>query len=369
MQFWKKPATVPSLRGAGFFGLTALILITGCHRDISGSYLATDQNSVAWLQLVRTPDNHLTGQLAASIVKPDGTIEHSNVSVSGAVDGENVTLSGSGFLGLQSFILAGTLKGDTLTLTGAQPIPVTLKRATLTVYQQQIATLNTRSQAILKEGAAAEAAEAQQRATEAQERVQAETQQIAERIAAQAEQRTFELQEKFVSDIVSITGRMARFDSEADSNLDKFPNVEKSYEGITAKMQEYVERERQLTGNPNASAMRGQLSVAVSQGPLRTEEIHNPAVSLKSALDGNIKSLADQATYFEQQCRAGPNSSKFTPAEIQNIIAACQRLDSAVIPFRQKVNQLSAGLSHLEDIYRRERDSQQRLIQESQGLE
>src|SRR5579863_8804241 len=108
--------------------LAAVTVLAGCHANISGSYLATDQSSVAWLQVVRTPDNRLTGQLAASILKPDGSIEQNSISVTGAVDGENVTLSGSGFLGLQSFVLSGTLNGDTLTLTGAQSIPVSFKR-------------------------------------------------------------------------------------------------------------------------------------------------------------------------------------------------------------------------------------------------
>lgn len=103
--------------------IAALILVCGCQRDISGTYLATDQNGIVWLQLVRTPDNHLTGQFALSILKPDGKIDRNSVSLTGAVDGENVSLSGSGLFGLQSTALSGTLNGDTLTLTGHKRSP------------------------------------------------------------------------------------------------------------------------------------------------------------------------------------------------------------------------------------------------------
>jgi hypothetical protein len=46
-------------------GLTTLCLLAGCHRNISGSYLAKDPNTVCWLQLVRTPDN-VVGSLGAT---------------------------------------------------------------------------------------------------------------------------------------------------------------------------------------------------------------------------------------------------------------------------------------------------------------
>src|SRR5580658_1188190 len=84
----------------------SLVLMVGCHRSISGSYLASDKSAVVWLQVVRTPDNHLTGQMAANVLKPDGTIEQNSASITGAVDGENVTIQGSRFFGLESFVFS-----------------------------------------------------------------------------------------------------------------------------------------------------------------------------------------------------------------------------------------------------------------------
>src|SRR5690348_11215907 len=107
----------------------SVVLVTGCQRSISGSYLASDNSAALWLQVVKTPDNHLTGQLAANILKLDGSIEQNSVAVSGAIDGENVTIQGSRFFGLESFVLSGTLKGNVLTLTGAQSVPLTFTRS------------------------------------------------------------------------------------------------------------------------------------------------------------------------------------------------------------------------------------------------
>src|SRR6185437_10324114 len=145
------------MRSLSVCGLVALSLVCGCRHDISGSYIASDPGVVVWLQLVRTPDNHLTGQLASATLKPDGTIDRRSVSVAGAVDGEDVTLTGSGLFGLQTGTLSGTINGDTLTLTGAQAQPFVLNRSTLDSYQAQLGDLDKRAQAILAQSAAATA--------------------------------------------------------------------------------------------------------------------------------------------------------------------------------------------------------------------
>ena len=119
----------------GAFAALAVLLVVGFRGNISGAYLAADSSSVIWLQVVRTPDSHLTGQLAENVLKPDGTIEQSSASLTGAVDGENVTIQGSRFFGLDSFVFSGTLHGNVLTLTGAQSVPLTFTRSTPAEFQ------------------------------------------------------------------------------------------------------------------------------------------------------------------------------------------------------------------------------------------
>lgn len=323
------------------YAALVVVLMTGCQRNISGSYLAFDNSAVLWLQVVRTPDNHLTGQLATNILKPDGTIEQNSASITGAVDGENVTIQGSRIFGLESFALSGTLSGNVLTLTGAQSVPLTFTRTTPAEFQAKVAALNARSQSIIQAKA-----------------------------VAQAQQRTFQAQANFVSQIDQLTRRMAQFDSDADVHLGRFPGAEKAYEGITAQVGAYIARVRQLTGNPNAAVARGQLSVAANQASIQSEQMHDHGEALQAFLETNVKPMSDQATAFEQQCHAvSQNSGNLTPAEVQNINVACDRLESAVTPFRQKFSAMSDGLAHLERVYQRERNAQQRLIQESERLE
>jgi hypothetical protein len=315
--------------------------MAGCQRNISGSYLASDNSAAVWLQVVRTPDNHLTGQLAANVLKPDGTIEQNSASVTGAVDGENVTIQGSQFFGLESFVLSGTLRGNVLTLTGAQSVPLTFTRSTPAEFQAKVAELNARSQSII-----------QAKAT------------------AQTQLRTLDAERLFAAEVDRLIGRMQQFDSQADVHLGRFPGAEKAYEGITERVGEYVARERQLAGNPNAAVARGQLSVAANQASIQTDQMHYQGESLQSSLETNVKPMADQAAAFEQQCHAvSQNSGNLTPEKVQNVNAACGRLDSAVGPFKQRFSAMSAGLAHLERVYQDEHGKQQQLLQTAQRLQ
>jgi len=286
------------------YGALAVVLLVGCHRSISGAYLASDKSAVVWLQVVRTPDNHLTGQIAATALKPNGSIEQNSASVIGVVDGENVTIQGSRFFGLESFVLSGTLNGNVLTLTGAQSVPLSFTRSTPAEFQAKVAELNARSQTISQAKA-----------------------------AAQTQLRTLEAQRKYVAEIDLLVGRMQQFDSQADVHLGRFPAAEKGYEGITAKVAAYVARERQLAGNPNGAAARGQLSVAANQASIQTEQMHNQGESLLSSLKMDVKPMADESATLAQQCRAlSQNTGSLTRAEVQNVNAACVRLESAVTP-------------------------------------
>lgn len=304
--------------------------------------MAFDPSGVVWLQLVRTPDNHLTGQLAASTLKPDGSIQRESSSLSGAVDGKNVTLSGSGFLGLQSFTLAGTFDGDTLTLTGGQPDAMVFKRTTVDAYQKQLAHLNASARQVVEAKAKAE-----------------------------TRKRTFQSQRSFVAGVDSLIQRMKQFDSDADIHLGRFPNAEKAYESITSRVSSYVDRKRQFADNsPNALNARSQLSNAAMQAENLTEQMHNQTLSLQSSLDGTVKPLADQAESYEQQCRAvASNTDNLTRDEVQNVRAVCDQLTGAYGPFREKYNAMAAGLAHLEQVYKRERAEQESLIQKSERLE
>ncbi|MGC2163307.1 MAG: hypothetical protein WA634_15470 [Silvibacterium sp.] len=340
------------MRRFALCGFAALVLLAGCRKDISGSYLTSDKETVCWLQLVRTPDNHLTGQIVFSFLKPDGQIELESRSLTGAVNGENFTLQSGSFLGMSSGTLSGIFNGNSITLAGAQLPPGTLKRATLADYQAQVGDQNKRAQAIISEKAA----------TEAQQRTEME--------AAEAQQRTFQIQQNFVAEIDRLIDRMQHFDSEADVHLGRFPNAEKSYEAITAKIAEYVSRERQLAGNSNASNYRAQLVNAATRASLVIDQMHFQTQSLESSLETNITPLVSEDAALERSCHESePASNTLTPEEVESRQNACNRLLNAAPLFHQRYADTSTGLNHMEEVYKREKTAQEGLLATAQSRE
>jgi hypothetical protein len=252
------------------------------------------------------------------------------------VDGENISLMGSRFFGLENVTLSGTQRGNVLTLTGTQAIPVTFARSSMTAYQAQVSELNARSQGTIRARAAA-------------------------RVQMQAE----ESQRSFIAAIDQLLGRMLRFNSEADVHLGRFPGAERGYQAITAKIAADVARERELARNPNAFVTRSQLSVPATQTSLLMDQMHYQTQSLESSMKENIQPVVNELGTLERGCRNTlSNSNNLPPAQIQARDVACGRLGNAAIPFRQKFDATTAGLVHLEQVYQGERSRQQRLLRE-----
>ena len=163
---------------------------------------------------------------------------------------------------------------------------------------------------------------------------------------------------------------MQRFDAEADLHLGRFPNVEKGYEAITAKVDEYSTRESRLVGNSSRSVERSQLNVAATKASLNTDQMHFQGESLRASLETNIAPLVNQVTALEQGCRqSGPIGENLTAAEIEAHQGACNRLLGAAPTFHQKYVAMTAGLNHLEKVYKREKDSQTRLLAQAQRMD
>lgn len=330
------------MKRLSMFVVAALALLCGCHQDISGTYLVSDSGSVTWLQLVRTPDDHLTGQLSLSKLNTEGKIDFDSVAVAGAIGDGNLTLSGSRLLGLQTFTLSGTADGNKLTLSGSgEPTPFVMNRADMSEYQKQLAILNGRSQSIL-----------------------------ASKTAASSRLRTEQASRGFVLRVDQLIRNMGRFDSEANVHLARFPAVERGYQSITAKINEYVERERRLAGNPDAAIARSQLSIAASQASFATEQAHYQGQALQSSLEINGKPMVDEGTNLGAVCqrlKSSPDSS-LTSKQIEAQNAACDRLADEFPTFSQRYNAMTAGLTHLEQIYTHEKSAQQELLHTAEQL-
>ena len=139
---------------------------------------------------------------------------------------------------------------------------------------------------------------------------------------------------------------------------------------LATPITEGIAKDGQLAGNPKASNQRVQISNALIQGTNLTEQMHNQSESLESSLEGNVKPAAEQSIGLLKQCRFfAPNNTDLTPTEVQNVTAACSRLESAYVPFREKYNAMVSGLAHLQQVYKQEEINQQKLVQESEKLQ
>lgn len=305
-----------------------LTLMTACHRGASGTYMAKFPNGVDWLQLVKTPDNHLTGQFVELRLQADGKVDQKNGTFSGAIDGETMILSIGGIFGMQGGTLSGNLSGNKLTLTGPQTPPEVLNRANFDEYQGEVRTLNAKSQRIL----------------------------------------AAKVQQNFISGIDQAVSRMQNLGAEATTSLSQIPSAEERYKAVTARMNELVNRERRLSGNPNADVARSQLDVAVSQVSLATEQLHSKAQSLKSSLSTTVQALASEVGGFQQGCRVAVPPGDLTPELINERTVACQHLFQADASYRQRIDALVEGLTHLEDVYQQEHEAQETLQQTAARL-
>jgi hypothetical protein len=319
--------------------LSALALLSSCQREVSGKFLAKFSNGVYWLQIVRTPDNHLTGQLESLLIGKDGRIQREAVAVTGAVNAGNVTISATMF-GLQVVTLSGALDGSKLTLTGGNPSPLVLGRSDMSEYEQVAKDLNIQSQRIITATA-----------------------------SAQARQRMALAQRNLVVRIGQGVSKMREFDSQADVHLSRFPGGEERYRAITARMTQYLNRERSILGGGSAAVARSQILVAMNQASIATEELHNAANSLESAVRATAQPLSTDGIDLAHGCRATVNSGDLTQDQAESRNAACGQLFPTLDAFQQKLGAMSRGLAHLQQVYQQERRVQAGLLQTAQRLE
>ena len=320
-----------------FAGIVTFSLLTsGCNRpDISGNYLAKFNDGVFWIQLVRTPDNRLAGQAEAAVLSPLGTVERNSVSVSGAVNGKEVTISTTLF-GLRFGTLSGIFEGHTLRLIGGgQSEPIILTRANLGDYQREVHIVERKSEEILKIKSVEE-----------------------------ARARTARQEEVLITSISNCIARMRDFNAQAEAHLGRFPGAEKAYKSVTLTMADYLGRERRLVQNPNAGVARIQIVVAMTQESIKTEQLHNSAQSLASSMGAVGQGIAKQAVDLQQNCRNVPG--ELTPEQRNQRSDRCRDLVNAYEPFRQEYDALAAGLDRLEQVYKQERGEQERLLETAQ---
>jgi hypothetical protein len=102
--------------------------------------MAQFSNGVCWLQIVETPDKHISGQFESLILNEDGKIEATDLPVVGAADDKDVTLSlGETTLFTRAISASGTLSWGELKITGPfsgnQPFTATFRRSSTEEFE------------------------------------------------------------------------------------------------------------------------------------------------------------------------------------------------------------------------------------------
>jgi gas vesicle protein len=114
-------AIVGTMTGKSFRLASALVVVTATASyaapRISGTYVAHGSGFAEMLQLTQTDNGQLTGVWNSVSVGNDGKISSEQTSVTGAVDGGQITLSArSAFSFLSGGTVSGTVQGNTIVL-------------------------------------------------------------------------------------------------------------------------------------------------------------------------------------------------------------------------------------------------------------
>lgn len=318
---------------------SAVAASSGCARsDVSGTYMASDQHATIMLQIVETPDRHLSGQVTGVFVQPDGKIQNVNEAISGAVDGVSLTIetkpNGTLTIGPE---LSGAMNWKhEIELTGparnGQVATFVFVRGTAEQFQTMAAQVRSRSDVIVKTRAMQQNAE------------------------------------QFLSGVKRLTVSMQRFGPDADKTLHGAPNVEQRYRSITSKMRANLDRERSLVANSNASQTRVDIAVGMLQGPLASDQIHFQVQSAQSIFQNSIEPTAKQASVAMAAC-ATVVSGKYRGPMESEIASACRTLANEYPGFQQRYKATAGTLARLETVYQQERKAQQLFSNEAQKIE
>ncbi|MGC9953681.1 MAG: hypothetical protein ABSD21_05345 [Rhizomicrobium sp.] len=319
----------------------AALAMSGCTRtDASGEYMAKFTNGVYRLQLVETSDGHLTGQLDTVVINPQDKIDYNSFAANGVKNGRSVSLSfKQASLLPTSLSGSGTLDYNSLSLTGdinpGKLSTVVFVRASDAQYQSVVNGLISEVNNV----AAAKA-------------------------AAENQKNLLARQHAFATAIEQLVSGMQRFDADAETHLARWPETAQTYREITAQMTAYLNHERDLVGDTEASVRRGQISAAINQTSIAADQLHNNVQSLQTNFEANVVPLMSTLELAMTRCNAAGVTT--ISDEIKD---ACADIARANQPFRQSYTAFNNGLAQLESVYQEEREKQAQLVQASERME
>jgi hypothetical protein len=316
-------------------------------QNVTGTYIARFSNAAKLIQVVQTASGELTGQYEEAVLSgADGTLSEQTFPVTGAANGNTITISiKTGILSSPTTAF-GTVDGDRLTVnagfSGGKPQSETYVRADAHEFEADVAALNTESRKIQTAIA-----------------------------TVKAKQQADQAEREFMADLVKMLTEIDAFNAGQDKRISLISAAQQHFRTITAKMNQYLDQERQLVAVRQAEVKRAQISVSISQGAVATEQANNEASAATDNLRDRMKTLWGRVDKAGWRCRL------IAPAMPQNIaivetpigVQACNHLFEVEKPFVENVKSASNALDELKATYREELAKQNNIVAESNRIE
>jgi hypothetical protein len=310
---------------------------------LSGTFVGKVSNGAFLIQWVETADGHLSGRYEQVLLQPNGKIDDMNAAITGAADRQTVvvTIRPGEFLA-RNIVASGTTDGRLLHLSGGGnggSLNLNLIRSDEADFRTQVAALTEQARQINN-------ARLQQEAAQQQAKIEADQ----------------------LSSLQALTQRMIVFTARADTTLPKIAPVEQRYHDITRRMRAALARERAIHGGGQASAARGQISVAISQAAIQANQIHISVESSYQTFDFDSVQLNGDAAGASQGCRGAhvATDTAPVPASYEARNTACLRFFDVAREYQRRVSDLRAAFSKAEATWDTERHEQDQIVEASE---
>jgi hypothetical protein len=150
---------------------------------------------------------------------------------------------------------------------------------------------------------------------------------------------------------------------DASNDVSRFAEVEGQCRSTTATMRSGLERERQMTGNPETALARYRIVIEIEQQQIAMD---NRVVRFYDAARLKAETIASLSTALqqsEQSCRVakGGDSDPLT--------SACDRISDVRSAYQQNSGQFLRAFANFETVCRQQREEQNRIVTEARRLE
>lgn len=285
--------------------------------SVSGLYLARYNDGVAMLQLIETPDHHITGNLRVVVVKKGGELVRTSYAITGAADGQNVSMERQG-----GSPITAIATGNGIRVVGLSESASVFQRGSLDEFERQVAALQGVSKVALNH-------------------------------RAEHVQRT-----KLIADVNNATDSMARLLASSDNLTQALARTQTRLHNITKQMAEYLAKARSLAGNTNSRTehTRDGYVQKVGEGPHATANLHFEFQNLRMQFSKKQTSTFNRTNALELACKQA------------NGVSACNKFNEILPVYRAQYVVMEKAFDGWSAVYQQEKSEQDRIEKEANAV-